>query len=113
MKSRPLAYYIEHADELLEEVLKAGNQWSGLGANFTADFKALEVAAQEYRTAKQVADDFRRMRSLVGHEPVPGVETLLEPAFSRERATREAFAKACQEFDGKHLNIETANAGRR
>jgi hypothetical protein len=24
-------------------------------------------------------------------------------------ATREAFAKACQAFEGKHLNIETAN----
>jgi hypothetical protein len=108
MKLRPLAYFIEHAPELLGTV--SGEAWYiHTGSGTAADSKNVVVTADQYRTAKQLADDFRRMRSLVGQqtaEPVPDIETLLEEAVSKERAAREAFAKAFQEYEDNHLNIE-------
>lgn len=116
MLSRPLEDYVEHADELLGKVSEAWclNVSAGHGADLTADFKALDVTAQQYRTAKQVADNSRNTLRLVRQhtdEPVPDIDTLLEQTVSQERATREAFAKACKEYEEKHLNAEAAKVG--
>jgi hypothetical protein len=105
MKSRPPAYYIEHVDELLGHV----DQIFGISTGPSADLKALDVTAQRYRTDKQAADEVRRMRSFVGQqtaEPVPDIDTLLEEAVSKERAAREAFAKAFQEYEDKYRKVE-------
>lgn len=117
MQSRPLAYYLEHADELLEKVSEAWglNVSTGHGADLTADFRALDLTAQQYRTAKQVAANLRNTLSLVRErtdEPVPDIDAQLEQAVSKERATREVFAKACKEYEDKHMAADAARAGK-
>src|SRR5258708_9939869 len=117
MPLRTIEDYVEHADKLLEEVSGAWclNVSTGHGADLTADFKALDVTAQQYRTAKQVADNHRDTLRLVRRhtdEALTDIDSLREQAVSHERATREAFAKACKEYEEKHFNGEAAKAGK-
>lgn len=89
---QPLENYIKHADELAQEVVNAwgGHVSAGNAARLTAEFKVLFDAACEYRNAKQLADNRREFNMLSEQEA------------AKEKATREAFAKAYMEFREKH-----------
>lgn len=96
MPSRPLEDYIEHADDLAQEVV---NAWgihvsAGNAADLTTSFKALFETACQYRTAKQTADNHREFN------------LLSEAEAAKEKATRESFAEAYR----KHWE---ANGGQR
>jgi hypothetical protein len=66
----PIEEYVEHADELAQEVV---NFWGmtvkdGDGATLAEDFMAVFEKACEYRNAKKIADNHRRANILT--EPV-------------------------------------------
>jgi hypothetical protein len=81
---RPIEDYIEHADELAQDVVNAWgvNVSAGNSAYLTASFKALFDAADHYRTAKQIADNRREFNLLTEEEA------------DKEQATRASFAQA-------------------
>lgn len=98
MTSRPIEDYIEHADELAQEVVNAWgmNVRAGNAAKLTADFRRLLEAACQYRTAKQIADSWREYSSAIGRE-------LSDPkSEAAEKAMRESFAEAYKKFWDEH-----------
>src|SRR4030088_925102 len=102
---RSLEYCIEHADELAQEVVNAWavNADAGHAADLTADFKALLELACQYHTAKRTADNRRDTFGVVRQRmdgPVPEFDAALEEVSSQERAARDVFAKAFQEYEG-------------
>lgn len=83
MTPRPLEDYIEHADDLAQEVVNAWgiNVSAGNAAYLTAPFKDLLETACQYQTAKRIADNHREFNFLTEKEA------------ANEKATRNAFAE--------------------
>lgn len=88
---RPLEEYIEHADELAQNVVTAwdNNVEAGNAANFSPAFKRLMERAWIYREAKKRADNHREF-----------------DCFTKEDATwvaqtREAFTREYRSFELK------------
>lgn len=94
---------IEQADCLAQQV---ENEWAARGgdaAPFRKAFKALLALARKYRTAKQNADSFRAYKaSGQMRNPDPDMDAHIEQEVAKERAPREAFARAYKEFRDKH-----------
>ena len=84
---RPLEFYIEHAEELAQNVV---NHW---GANFDAqeklpdEFKDLLAETFPFREAKTLADNHRQFNMLTPQDE------------AKEKETRVAFAKAFKLLD--------------
>ena len=89
----PSQDYMEHADELAQEVLDAWvmNVRAGNANKLTADFKAMHDMACLYRDAKRLANNHRKFR-----------DDLSESEASNEKAAREAFCKAYRDYWEKH-----------
>ena len=81
MKPSSLEDYIEHADDLAQEVVNASgiNARTGNAATLTRDFKALFEIACQYRTARETADNHREFN------------VLSEQDATKEKETRESF----------------------
>lgn len=84
----PLEKYLEHADELAQEVVNAWgvNVTAGNAAYLTADFMALFDKTCLYRDAKKVADNHREFNMLTERDAV------------EEKARRQAFVEAYSTF---------------
>ncbi len=91
-RTSSLEKYLEHADELAQDVVNAwgSNVSAGNASKLTPDFKALFETACRYRTAKQIADNHREFGMLS------------EQWAAREKEAREAFARAYKDFREKH-----------
>jgi hypothetical protein len=88
----PIEDYLEHADELAQEVVNAWgvNMRAGNAAFLTGEFKAVFDRACRYRSAKNGADNHRQ------------VNMLNEQDAAEETATRQGFAEAYRTFWEKH-----------
>ncbi len=86
---RTIEFYLEHADELAQDVVNAWgvNVDAGNAKLLTEEFKALFELTCRYRAARETADN-RRQFNLLGE---------LEAA--SERKTREAFVRAYMDFE--------------
>lgn len=82
----PLEGYLEHADELAQEVVNAWGVNTRAGIPLTDDFMAVFDKTCRYRDAKSQADNSRR------------VNILSEQVVAEEKATRQAFVEAYKAF---------------
>jgi hypothetical protein len=89
---RTIETYLEHADELAQEVVNAWgvNMQAGNGPLLTDDFNALLDKACRYRDAKGQADNRREF------------QMLSERDTDTEKATRQEFAAAYKRFWENH-----------
>ena len=92
MQPRSLEDYIEHADELAQEIVNVWgiNLSAGNAATLTTDFKALFEIACQYRTARETADNHREFNFLSEQES------------TQEKEMRESFAIAYQHYWEKY-----------
>jgi len=95
MRQRRLEDYIEHADDLAQDVVNAWgiNVSTGNAATVTTDFKALFEIACQHRTAKETADSHREFN------------ILSEQDITKEKLTRESFAKAYMAYWEKNAVV--------
>lgn len=96
-----LEEYLKNADDLAANVI---NGWAasinaGNKKFITDEYKVLFDRACDYRTAKNQVENQRQFKSLLGDSEF---NTLIEPAVTHEKQTRETFAKTYQEFREKH-----------
>jgi hypothetical protein len=89
----PLEGYLEHADELAQDVI---NTWgpiaqAGGADTFTPQFKCLVDITVLFREARKQADNFRKDNVLT--EEIAGTE----------QATRQAFAEAYKAYYEKRV----------
>lgn len=91
----PIEEYLEHADELAQEIVNAWgvNMRAGNGAFFTDEFKVVFDKACRYRNAKNDADNHRQ------------VNVSSEGDAAEETATRQGFAEAYKTFWEKHQAV--------
>jgi hypothetical protein len=84
MKTHALEEYIQHADELAQEVVHAWvvNAKAGNSEYLTPEFKGVFDKAFEYRQSKKIADNHREFNILT------------EEDSTAERTSREIFAAA-------------------
>jgi hypothetical protein len=82
MKFHALEEYVQHADELAQEVVHAWvvNTKAGNSEYLTPEFKAVFDKAFEYRQSKKIADNHREFNLLT------------EEDAAAERMSREIFA---------------------
>jgi hypothetical protein len=94
----PLEEYLEHADELAQEVMKVWGPivQTGHAADLSAEFKALVHKTCLYRDVRGLADNHREHN------------VLSEQVAAEEKATRQAFAEAYKAFYEKHAAISWA-----
>jgi hypothetical protein len=95
MKPRSLEDYIDHADDLAQEIV---NAWgisvsAGNAATLTTDFKALFEIASLYRNARETADNHREFNFL-NHQDA-----------KIEKLTRESFAIAYKYYWEKYALV--------
>ena len=95
MKPRSLEDYIDHADDLAQEIV---NAWgisvsAGNAATLTTDFKALFEIASLYRNARETADNHREFNFLSEQES------------TQEKEMRESFAIAYQHYWEKYALV--------
>lgn len=93
-QTRTLDNYMEHADELAQEVVNAwgGNVAAGNAKLLTEDFKNLFEITCRYRTARETADNLRQFNMLSEREA------------TAEKETREAFARAYKDYENEYLS---------
>lgn len=99
--TQPLEHYIEHADELAQQVVNVWGTYttSGDGDKLTPQFKSLFDKACRYRDAKHTADNHRRFSLLTKDEEIEEKETTL------------AFAEAYKALDDSVRGIEPLSRG--
>jgi hypothetical protein len=87
----PLEKYVEHADELAQEVVNSwgANATAGNTASLSSDFMALFNKACLYRDARKIAQNRREFHILTESEAV------------EEISARQAFAEAYKAFREK------------
>lgn len=87
-------YYLEHADELVQDVVNAWamNMKAGNTALLTAEFKDLFVKTCWYRTIKSVADNHRELK------------VLSEQEATEEQTARLAFVEAYMNLHENRAN---------
>jgi len=88
MKSHALEEYVQHADELAQEVVHAWvvNAKAGNYEYLTSEFKSVFDKAFEYRQSKRLADNQRQLDVLTEHDAAV------------EHTTREIFAAAYERW---------------
>jgi predicted lipid-binding transport protein (Tim44 family) len=110
---RTLAYYVEHADEVMQKVINAWgeNALAGNARSFTPEFKELFEQAFRYRDAKHTADNYRNVMAIVRKDikDTTAVDKMLQEAVAREDEARITFARAYEHFSEMQ---ETAPAGK-
>ena len=91
---------MEDADKLAQDVVNgwAVNVDAGNGALITAEYRVLLEKACLYQSAKQVADSWRAMNSLLGRAP----DDATNASVAAENAKRDAFLKEYSAFSEKH-----------
>ncbi len=89
---RPFDYYLEHADDLAQDVVNAWgvNVSAGNAKLLTADFNAVFELACRFRTARETADNRRQFN-------MPGERDSVV-----ENETLEAFAKAYKSYEDQY-----------
>jgi hypothetical protein len=95
VKPRSLEDYIEHADELAQEIVNVWgiNLSAGNAATLTTDFNALFEIACQYRTARETADNHREFN------------LLSEQDATTVKLTRESFAIPYQHYWEKYALV--------
>jgi hypothetical protein len=94
MKTHALEEYIQHADELAQEVVHAWvvNAKAGNSEYLTPEFKGVFDKAFEYRQSKKIADNHREFTILTEEE------------VTAERSSREIFAAAYKRWMDRQMS---------
>ncbi len=89
---RPIEEYVEHADTLAQDMVNAWgiNMQAGNGPVLSEEFKEVFEMTCEFRTAKRVADNWRRAGM-----PTEAVDAIVQ-------VKRQVFAQAFKTFHEKH-----------
>ncbi len=95
MKVHALEDYIQHSDELAQEVVHAWvvNAKAGNSEYLTPEFKDVFDKAFEYRQSKKIADNHREFNILT------------EDDATAERTSREIFAAAYKRWIEREMNV--------
>ena len=95
MRSHALEKYLQHADELAQEVVHAWvvNAKAGNSEYLTPEFKDVFDKAFEYRQSKKIADNHRDFNILT------------EEDSTAERTSREIFATAYKRWMERQMSV--------
>ncbi len=94
MKTHALEEYVQHADELAQEVVHAWvvNVNAGNSEYLTPEFKGVFDKAFEYRQSKKIADNHRQFNILT------------EEDSTAERTSREIFVAAYKRWTERQMS---------
>jgi hypothetical protein len=87
---QPIEYYVEHADELAQDVVNFCGPTMQAGNPLTGELNALFDTADRYRKIKSMADNHREFGRLTEQEA------------AEEKALRQAFAEAYKPYSEKN-----------